>query len=509
MRQKRLIFTKKDTKEKSTSMTDKSKKNTPREDMSKNRTIDVSEKIPEKELNNQDQTEKNNNEENLEDESNIVDTKNLENLQNKTSELKEQLKSIENEKEKFREQFLIELKDYEEIEIQKNYEIKEASNQYNQILEKLKNLEKKLVIKYKIKTNKTKVEPKEEDIKKDINIITARIKTYKNIVQKNKVINKKMGKKIQNNENKASTLAEELEKLEVKIKVLNIEIKDLMAIKEKHNSRTCKETRDKLLNKIKVLTEVYNCETLRGQKMEEELNDKNNLNISRSVRVDKSEEDNLAKAINDNKRILPKIQALKFSSRGKLEADISKKNKTGRNVGKNKLNIFSRLTEQSGNNDRYILEANENIRNKSGIKDQKSSKLFNEHENFILKRLIPKDILINYEKKYNLLLKEKESVEEKYLKQKNEKKEENIKISEDINALNLKKSNEKKRKLIMEANKWNREIENKKREIKGLLLEIKKIDSKIEEKNKQRKIIENYFNKSNKSMSNNISKTME
>ena len=291
--------------------------------------------------------------------------------------------------------------------------MKKLTNNYNQKIEILKNYEKNLEFKGKIRArNKIK---SEEEIKKELKFLENEIKKYEDRVNLSEKNYQLSVKKAQKEENKESKYQENLNDLKQQISDLEDDNKNLRKILQTHEN--CKKESEKLLEKFCEVNNAYKCQIkiakqLALAEMKDKLIDERDKNI---IEKDKDKEgDDIDQIKKDEMNILPKIKTLNFPNTPltKLEAKIIKKNKVGiqNNFSNlNALNLYNKLCLENSVNDRYIKEANKNIHInniKTNITTEENY-LFKDYENNILKKAIPVNLLNSYRNKFNRILKEK------------------------------------------------------------------------------------------------------
>ena len=182
-----------------------------------------------------------------------------------------------------------------------------------------------------------------------------------------------------------------------------------------------------------------------------------------------------------------------------LEMKIIKKNKIGVNksaqIG-NAIKYYKKLDTEYTDNNRYINQANSNIR-KHREKDLKMDDnfLFSENEEKIMNKVLPEKIKNNYQNKFNDILEEKKDIKEKLTIAKNDIKNENELINNKIeyNDMELKNIKFDKLKLVVKSQKLRDKINDLNRNIKEINEQIKKEEKKLQDKEKDEKRIKLYF----------------
>ena len=148
--------------------------------------------------------------------------------------------------------------------------------------------------------------------------------------------------------------------------------------------------------------------------------------------------------------VLPKIKNLKFnalSPSATLEKKIIKINKIGVNNSSTNnvaIGLYKKLSEEYIDNERYIKEANRNIRITNMRKNIKNEEinLFNDYENKMMRKVLSPDIFKSCQEKLNNILKEKKDIKKKF-EECYEIKSNNLKIMNDKYFNKLKERNGK------------------------------------------------------------------
>ena len=428
-------------------------------------------------------------------------------LQKETNKLKEKIKSLEEKISKERNDLIKEINQIDEETKKNNTTIKKLSTQFNKQIEVLKKYEENLIIKTKKRSrDKTK---SNEEIEKDIKLIEAQIKVFEkraNLYEEDYNLSVKRAEKKENTENE---LQETLNELNEEISSLKevIQIMKETDVEHKH----CKYNNKKLLEKFKAMNKAYEYELKMAKLLAlSEITDEKEEKNGEDNEIEE-EEDNETKAVNDEKNILPRIQNLKFSpgTDAALESKIIRKNQIGITHNKsNSINLYKKLSSEfNNNNDRYILEANKNIRinQSNGSIRTEGNFLFKDYENNLLKRIIPIKMINNYKDKFNTLLKHKNEMHEKFKNESCDMKHENLLINnkKDFNTLKIKETNRRNILLSFKSHKLKEKVNLMKKNIKDIIKEIKKEEEKLKRGEKEAKRIEIYF----KELSSNTKKT--
>jgi hypothetical protein len=438
-------------------------------------------------------------------ETTLVNPENLENLQKKTLTLEEKIKELEENISKERAEIIEEIKILDNNHKQKIVEIKRLSNEYNQKIEVLKDFEKRMTVK---KKEKRISKPKtENEIKKDINLIQTQISIYEkkaNLAKDNYDLSVKAAEQKKNKENDLTT---ELSVLKDEIASLKESVNDLKSIDVEHQH--CKFNNNKLIEEYKAINDSFQYEIKRAKQLAlEEINEKNKDEIKQEDNID--DPDNFEKALDEEKHFLPKIHNLKFTEDPdvKLEAKIIKRNMKDyelKNSKSNVINLFKKLNDEYNGNDRYIIEANKNIRkpfmdrstiNQScGTIQTEGNYLFKEYEGKILQKLLPSNLLNSYQNKFETIAQQRKEIEEKIKKENNEIEHENLLINykKMYNNLRIKEVNQKKAVLNIRFLNLREKANILKSKIKEVERQINKEELRIKAKEKEAQRIQIYF----------------
>ena len=284
---------------------------------------------------------------------------------NENDQLTQQIETLKKDIEKEREEFLEEIKENKKENRIKNAELKKLTNNYNQKIEILKNYEKNLEFKGKIRSrNHVK---SEEEIKKELKLLEHQIKIYEDRANLNEKNYQLSLKKAQKEENKESEYQEKLNDLNQQISELEDKNKNLRKILQTHEN--CKKENEQLLEKYNAINNAYKCQIkiakqLALAEMKDKLIDERDKNIIEKDKENEGDDEEQIKK--DEMNILPKIKTLNFPNTplNKLESKIIKKNRVGiknsfSNI--NAVNLYNKLCMENSDNDRYIKEANKNI----------------------------------------------------------------------------------------------------------------------------------------------------
>ena len=282
---------------------------------------------------------------------------------------------------------------------------------------------------------------------------------------------------------------------------------DLKSIDAEHQH--CKYNNNKIIEEYKAINDSFQYEIKRAKQLAlEEIAEKNKDDIKQEDNID--DPDNFEKALDEEKHILPKIHNLKFTEdpEVKLEAKIIKKNMKDyelKNSKSNAINLFKKFNNEYNGNERYIIEANKNIRrpilNRLTINQScetiqtEGNYLFKEYENRILQKLLPPKLLNSYQNKFETIAQQKKEIEVKIKKENNELTHENLLINnnEMYNNLRIKEVNQKKAELSIRFLNLREKINILKSKIKDVERQINKEEIKIKAKEKEAQRIQIYY----------------
>ena len=431
----------------------------------------------------------------------------LQDLMKETERLRNDKKSKEEEFKSEQNMTSQEVKDKNKTIKQQQVKLRVLSNDFKKKIDTLKEYEKSLVIPEKKKVKNTG--PTEEEYQKYIKVIEEQIKIYEKSAkskEKNMNLLVKSSKKKENKKNKNE---QELTEINNKIKILS----DMKQISIEHNE--CEE-------KIRELREEY--ETLK-EKYQKQLKIKEGHESTKDTDIpdertnkEENEEEEINKnegAIEDIKTFLPKINNLKFQvdSAAKLESRIIKKNRLAiKNV--NALNLYNKVNKEVTENERYLKEKekekekekkkeNQNENEEKAKKIFKTNKnrsnislnkeyLFSEHENNVLEKVLPKDMINSYRNKFNDLINQKKELKKIFNTESNEIENDKyiIKNKKDYNEMQIIELKRKNVDLKKKYNKICQNINKMKKESKEVMKNIEKEEKKIKVKASERRRIE-------------------
>ena len=421
----------------------------------------------------------------------------LKDLENKTKNL---IKDLEEKKKKLKvqeEEYFNNVNLLNEQLKEKNAQIKKLSNDFNKMIERLKDHEKKLVIKDKIKKEKGKTD---EEIEKEKKLIIEQIKIYKNRATESKKKYDLYLKTFAKKENKENDMQTTLTSLNDEISSLNENIHELKLIEREHQH--CEMNNKKLMEQfILYQSKIKKAEKSSKSNIPDLIDERNNKDDD-----DGNGNDNIEKAIEEEKNFLPKIKNLQLSvdTGSSLEAKIIKRNKIGKTKSGsnaiNAINLYNKIDKECKDNERYKKEKEKEnkkkkpiIKNKSNI--QFKSYLFTDYDNEVLQRILPKEMLNSYKDKFNNILKKKQEIKKIIATESSEIKNENFSLinKKDFNELKLKELKIKYLTLNNTFFKLKEKINNTKKSIKDIENEIQREDKKLKMKENEAKRILIYF----------------
>ena len=188
-----------------------------------------------------------------------------------------------------------------------------------------------------------------------------------------------------------------------------------------------------------------------------------------------------------------------------------KKNKIGINKSPTNniaIGLYKKLNEEYNDNERYIKEANKNIRIENMRKNLKTEEnpLFNDFENKMMQKVLSPDIYKSCQDKLNNIIKEKKDIKKKF-EESYEMKNNNLKIigDKDFNKLRLKEMERKKVVLEKKCRVLVSKVNDMKKNIKDVKKMIKREEEKIKKRDNERKRIEIYYKRLNENPKNNNS----
>ena len=441
---------------------------------------------------------------------NIPTKDNVIKLQKENIDYQKQLEELQKQIVKERDAFIKDIEKHDKIYKTKNTEVKKISNEFNEKIEKLKKYENDLVLKNKIK-NKSKATT-EEDIQKEILFIETQIKIHEVKAKLSKEEYEEFEKYYEVEVKKEDNLKIKLKNKKNKLSKLEEEIKDMREVLKEHNK--CEENYKQNLEIYQFINKSYKNElNIAKQLTLLEISEKNNQLIDEVKDKQDNEKDNIDKANEDEKNILPKIQNLNFPKKGmaELEAKIIKKNKIGiKNSNSNikPINIYKKISNEFNDNERYKKEANKCIRINLSNKNIKTegNYLFNDYENNLLQKYIPSNMINSYKEKYNDILQQKIEIEKKYINENKDIIKEKIVANnkQDFNDLKVKELSQKQALLNLQYQKLKEKTSNMKKNIREIEKQIKKEEEKLKMRERDRERIEIYFKgkKGNKNKNN-------
>ena len=411
--------------------------------------------------------------------------------------LKEELDKLKEELIKERNDSVSTINDLNYKNEEKLFEIKTLSNEFNKMIQQLKEYEKNLVIKTRISSrNKTK---SEKEIQKEIKITEAQIKKYEERAIHAREEFETRQQRADIEMNKENNLNIQLNDLNDQIKAINDDIEILRIISNNHLN--CRNENRKLIEKLANLNTAYKYEQKKAKHLGLVNRDKKGEEDN-FINEEYDQLDDKGKAEQDERNLLPKIKILKFRGEKlqKLEMKIIRKNKIGLNKSSdngNAIKCYRQLNTDYNDNDRYKKEANLNIRIGRNKEMKIEENLFNENEEKIMEKMIPENMFNSYKSRYFDLLQQKSQIREKLNTESNLIKNENQVIANkcDYNLMEIKSTKMNNLKLTVKSQKLRDRINNLNQQIKELQKEINKENKKIKEKINDERRINLYFQK--------------
>ena len=460
------------------------------------------------------------------DDTTLVNSVNLRDLQAETRKLQNTIKKLEESISKERNEIINETQEKDYIQTEQNQEIKKITKEYKKNLELLKSYDKILSEK-EVKIKKNKKNKNEEELKKEISLVESQVKKFEDRAGQAKENYNKYIRKYETKENQESKLQENLNYLNDELSELNNVVNDLKKMELDH--KRCKIN----IRRLKEEYELAESKLKKAQKYalsKNDVIDEDKNNDENMEEGDDSEE----KAESDEKNLLPKIQNIKFNvnpdNSAALEWKIIKKNKLGLRTNRSSIiNVYSKLNTEfdiqerdenekkkkekykeiyeiqmknkknkNKNKDKKSLDNAVKIRNKSysNIKTE-GNYLFKEKENKLLQKLLPSSLNLvdKYQNKFNEMEKQKKEIEKKYNEEINgiNKQKFLLNNQNDFNALKMKESNQRQNLLNIKYHKLREKIRILKKQIKDVEDAISKEDKKIKVKDKEAKRLKIYY----------------
>ena len=492
MRRKQLLFSKREKAEKSTTMGEDN--DNPSGNLG----------VP----NNNSQNQDDNNDKISKDQQNLQneeDPKKIENVSNEVfnnenenkkpkKNLNEELEKLKQELAMERDQSITKISELNEEDIQKNNELKMLTTKFNSLIQILKSYDQNLIIRTR---SLSKYKETEEQIKKQIKVTEAQIKSYEERASFIENDYNSFKKKVESDKRKENELNIVLNGLNSEISEKNGEIKFLKITSNAH--LYCASENKKLLDRFAALNTAYKYELKRAKQLaliEIDTKDEND----QMIKEEYDQIDDKVKAEEDEKNILPKIKVLRFRGEKvqKLEMKIIKRNKIGINksseVG-NGIKYYKKLNSELNDNERYEKQKYNSLirKNKNNDIQIEENYLFNKNEEKIMEKVLPEEMFNTYKNKFNDMLLQTKEVQDKLKTDSNSIKKENESITNkcEYNKMELKNKKIENLKLVMKSQKLRDKINHLKQNIKALKEKMNKEDKKLKEENR----INNYYTK--------------
>ena len=403
--------------------------------------------------------------------------------------LDEELIELQKQLEEERVNSINEANRLNEEDNKKNTELKKLTTIYNNLIQTLKTYDQSLVIRTR-KISKYK-QKSEEEIKKDIKITETQIKNYEKRANYNKENYQLFKQQVEKEKNKENDLKSVLNNLKEDISSSNEEIKYLKLTSNNH--LFCNNENRKLKERLANLNTAYQYEIKRAKQLEL-MDIETKGEDDQEIKEEYDKIDDKAKAEEDEKNLLPRINVLKFRGENmqKLEMKILKINKIGVNKSEiigNAINCYKKLNTEYNDNERYKEKEKKN-RNVRKIKYNETkipeNYLFTEKEEKIMEKVLPENMYNSCKIKFNDILQQKKELEEQLKTESNNIKNENDDMANkcDFNKMELKTQKLDSLKLVLKSQKLREKINLIKQDIKAMKEKIDKKKKKLNEENK-------------------------
>ena len=403
--------------------------------------------------------------------------------------LDEELIELQKQLEEERVNSINEANRLNEEDNKKNTELKKLTTIYNNLIQTLKTYDQSLVIRTR-KISKYK-QKSEEEIKKDIKITETQIKNYEKRANYNKENYQLFKQQVEKEKNKENDLKSVLNNLKEDISSSNEEIKYLKLTSNNH--LFCNNENRKLKERLANLNTAYQYEIKRAKQLEL-MDIETKGEDDQEIKEEYDKIDDKAKAEEDEKNLLPRINVLKFRGENmqKLEMKILKINKIGVNKSEiigNAINCYKKLNTEYNDNERYKEKEKKN-RNVRKIKYNETkipeNYLFTEKEEKIMEKVLPENMYNSCKIKFNDILQQKKELEAQLKTESNNIKIENDDMANkcDFNKMELKTQKLDSLKLVLKSQKLREKINLIKQDIKAMKEKIDKEQKKLNEENK-------------------------
>ena len=403
--------------------------------------------------------------------------------------LDEELIELQKQLEEERVNSINEANRLNEEDNKKNAELKKLTTIYNNLIQTLKTYDQSLVIRTR-KISKYK-QKSEEEIKKDIKITETQIKNYEKRANYNKENYQLFKQQVEKEKNKENDLKSVLNNLKEDISSSNEEIKYLKLTSNNH--LFCNNENRKLKERLANLNTAYQYEIKRAKQLEL-MDIETKGEDDQEIKEEYDKIDDKAKAEEDEKNLLPRINVLKFRGENmqKLEMKILKINKIGVNKSEiigNAINCYKKLNTEYNDNERYKEKEKKN-RNVRKIKYNETkipeNYLFTEKEEKIMEKVLPENMYNSCKIKFNDILQQKKELEEQLKTESNNIKNEKDDMANkcDFNKMELKTQKLDSLKLVLKSQKLREKINLIKQDIKAMKEKIDKEQKKLNEENK-------------------------
>lgn len=447
---KKKLFSKNDIATKKISTGDKSEQESITKDFENGICIKTTKKILEVEIT-----------ENLEEEQ----RKRIAELQEKNSQLEDQLKSLNSQYETEKMEIIQDVNKYNDDIKQKSQEVNEASEENTKLMTRLKKIENNLNDKYskfmekKINKKKKSNQRTVKTVKKEVNVKDEQIKNIKKKIEAEKT----QRMKAENLLNEVNDGLEENQKnyikeLDEKIKVAKNEVKQLCEVRIAHDR--CIKDIQYLTSQLNLVHNEIEFETKKNDMIMSTIN--NSIDTTNTIEENKDIQslrlDNeLVKNKNSyGSKVRDLILKTKTPRRDKI-------NKSAFNYIKNEFNIIKKKANPSTK--RVVVG---NLNEVTSVIDTSSvqTNLFTDKETELLKKLLPQDCIDVYNERFEMKRKEKDQIEKKFQENENLKLEnQQSKYEVELLKMKLKEKERITSELEVKVRKNNQKVSKLKSEI--------------------------------------------
>ena len=423
---------------------------------------------------------------------NVVENqkKELAELQEKTTQMQNQLSSLKSEYESQKEGCIQDVNKYNNDLEQKNEILLQLSKENNQLINNLKKIEKDFNKKYtkfmekKLVKHKKEIKRTEQVVKNDINVKLNEIKNVKKLTEATKAQQKKYEDLLNNvNDGLEENVKCEHKEINEQIAQLKKEIKELSSIKLEHNN--CIKEIQNLTSSLNIINNEIEFETKKSDMISTMRSSNNVMN---------NEESNASKNESQILKIQNELVANKLNYGSKVRDIILKKGRTPKKdkINKSALNYIQ--TEINSIKKKSHKKLTGSINEAVSLIDNsyvKDPNLFSDREIEVLKKVIPEDYLEVYNERYEMKKNENKEIEKKF-EEHDGIKFENQQIKYDIDSIKMKiKEQERRQADIMIK------FRNNKKQILNLKSEIGKYEKSLNKELANLKRLNEIIKKSN------------